>query len=147
MTSDDLEGLLQLLHINTYSKRIQDVLKPKVRSHLVYFIRHQLGLGEVRLAPGYWKTYWPPYTKKWLLENWDGDWTPPKLPLLSETVVLEDSDEDAEWENEELEDEVEESIVVRPPPAATNRLLTIPLRISTTLYCKKSCTARLTQNT
>jgi len=121
MSDEQLADLFHILRITIYSPELQAVFKPKVRSHLVYFMKTTMGMDMIKLGPRHYKCSWPEYTKTWLSKTWDGDWTEPahkkanptgktvKLTVAKEKPLA--SEVDSGSEEESGADDVEEITV------------------------------------
>lgn len=76
----DLDDLFGVLKINKLPTALQARVKPKVVSHIRYWMKEWMELPQLRLSRATYVARWPSYTKAWAAHDWDGDWTPPLEP-------------------------------------------------------------------
>jgi len=70
---EDLEDLFLSLRINKLPSGLQQKVKPKVLSHIKYWMKEWLDVPQVKIAKGVWTAKWPSYTKLWAASDWDRD--------------------------------------------------------------------------
>jgi len=70
---EDSEDLFLSLRINKLPSGLQQKVKPKVLSHIKYWMKEWLDVPQVKISKGVETAKWPSSTKIWAASNWDRD--------------------------------------------------------------------------